>query len=269
MKRAAPRHPKVGELADRLDLERWGAVGILESMWHFTAQYARQGDIGRWSNARIADGIGWRGDPDALVEALVATSWMDRCQKHRLLVHHWQDHADDSVRKTLKAHSESFCVLEPFANDSRTIPEPFASAVAVAVAIAKPLKNAARSSAEKQISANEAEKKPPKPTKPRPRNLLWDAVVEAFGIKGTESKTVGGRIGKVTRDLKAKEAEPADIPLRLAEYKRRWPDADATPEALVKHWELMAPPPPPPRNALIDANMADIADSAIRRGAPA
>ena len=54
MKRGTPDHPKTLELADRLGLERWGAVGLLECLWHFAAHYAKRGDVGRFSDEAIA-----------------------------------------------------------------------------------------------------------------------------------------------------------------------------------------------------------------------
>lgn len=36
-----------------------------------------------------------------LITALVTARWMERCAPHRLIVHHWHDHADEAVRKFL------------------------------------------------------------------------------------------------------------------------------------------------------------------------
>lgn len=102
MKRGTVDHPKMLRLAKLLGIERWGAVGIMESLWHFTARHAIQGDIGRWPNEEIAEGIGWLGDPDKLMNALVTSRWIDTCANSRLVIHDWSDHCDDSVRKTLK-----------------------------------------------------------------------------------------------------------------------------------------------------------------------
>ena len=100
MKRGTPTHPKTLALAAALGLPRWGAVGILESLWHFGASYARRGDIGRHSDAQIAIGIGWQDDARRLVAALVDTGWLDRCSCHRLRIHDWPVHADRAVAKT-------------------------------------------------------------------------------------------------------------------------------------------------------------------------
>lgn len=120
MKRGTPDHPKTKRLARILGLEDWGSVGILERLWHFTAKHAIRGDIGKWSDAEIADAIGWKGDLEQLLESLVQSGWLDRNKRYRLLVHDWHDHADDSVRKTLKNRGETFATLR---EKSRTFPE--------------------------------------------------------------------------------------------------------------------------------------------------
>lgn len=120
MKRGTPEHPKTVRLSRILDIERWGAIGLLEGLWHFAARYAIQGDIGRWSNQEIADGIGWHGrhgTPDALVAALVEARFLDESPEHRLLIHDWADHCDESVRKTLKSRGLSVLVRD----DSRKV----------------------------------------------------------------------------------------------------------------------------------------------------
>lgn len=124
MKRGTIDHPKTMRLARLLDIERWGAVGILESLWHFTARHAMRGDIGRWPNDEIAEGIGWKGDPDTLVDALVSARWLDADNSHRLIVHDWHEHADDSVKKTLRNRSEHFATFPEKSRNGSPQPEP-------------------------------------------------------------------------------------------------------------------------------------------------
>jgi hypothetical protein len=120
MKRGTANHPKMTRLAKALRMRRWGAVGIMESLWHFTARHAIRGDIGRWSDGDIAEALDWAGDPSNLVSALVETGWLDEHPTHRLLVHDWHEHADDSVKKTLKNRGETFATLP---ENSGSIPE--------------------------------------------------------------------------------------------------------------------------------------------------
>lgn len=108
MKRGTPDHPKTHVLAAALDVELWGAVGILECLWHFTARYAPRGDIGRWPDSRIAAFVGWEGDPTLLVSTLTRSGWLDAHPDFRIVVHDWHDHADETTKKYLKRNRLGF-----------------------------------------------------------------------------------------------------------------------------------------------------------------
>lgn len=115
MKRGTPDHPKARALAARLKLRRWEVVGLLESLWHFASGYARRGDVGRHTDDEIASHLEWGGDARELVEALVATRWLDRCACHRLRIHDWPDHADQTVRRSQEVKTSGFigCYTDP------------------------------------------------------------------------------------------------------------------------------------------------------------
>lgn len=102
MKSNTADHPKTLALMGALGVPKYAACGLLELLWHqFTVKYAPQGDVGRWTDAQIAAGVSWDGDPAALVPALVKAGFLDESAEHRLLVHDWPDHAEDSVHKVL------------------------------------------------------------------------------------------------------------------------------------------------------------------------
>lgn len=108
MKRGTTRHPKVMNLAQALGIPRHHAVGILEDLWHWTAQYAPAGSLAGCSDRTVADGIGHTGDPKHLVEALISSRWLDSHPMHRLAVHDWPDHCDDSVHTALARAGKLF-----------------------------------------------------------------------------------------------------------------------------------------------------------------
>ncbi|MBE3040565.1 MAG: hypothetical protein IMZ62_17340 [Chloroflexi bacterium] len=108
MKRGTPTHPKMSRLAKALEIPLPYAVGILEMLWHFAAKYAIRGDVGRYSDAEIAEAVSWPGDPYLLISALVWARWLDVDPDYRLSIHHWKDHADSSVKKTLENRKETF-----------------------------------------------------------------------------------------------------------------------------------------------------------------
>jgi len=124
MKREARNHSKMRRLCRKLDVPLYQAMGILECLWHLTAVEAWRGDIGKLSNEDIALALDYRGDEDQLIEALVATGWLDKDETCRLLVHDWAEHADNTVQKRAKRAIESGQVgfYPPLSGHVRTIP---------------------------------------------------------------------------------------------------------------------------------------------------
>lgn len=116
MLRQAHGSPKLAHLKALLGVPRFQAVGLLECLWHFTATQAPRGDVGKWSDGQIAAALEWPGDPAALVVALVESRWLDRCARHRLVVHDWQDHADQTVKRSPQVRELGFA--QRLASDS-------------------------------------------------------------------------------------------------------------------------------------------------------
>lgn len=107
MKRGGPDHPKTFALAEALGIRRRDAVGLLEMLFHFTSQYAPRGDIGRYSDKRIAAAVDWNGKPSKLIEGLLATGWIEHHSEVKLVVHDWWDHADRSTLQRLARAGKS------------------------------------------------------------------------------------------------------------------------------------------------------------------
>ena len=138
MKRGAPDHWKMKELARLCGVPSqyslpW-ANGIMERLWHYTAKYCPQGNIGKVPDTEIAEVCGWpakcAGD---LVGALLQSGWLDLSEKYRLLVHDWPDHAEDAVKKTLKNRGLPFL----FPENSGNVPT-FSACLSLSQAKAKP-----------------------------------------------------------------------------------------------------------------------------------
>jgi hypothetical protein len=108
MKRGTPRHPKILELCELLGIKLALAVGLLELLWHFAAEFAPRGNIGRYPDKHIARALGWGGPPAKLITALTTARWIDEDAVHRLVIHDWHDHADEAVRKKLRRAGQSF-----------------------------------------------------------------------------------------------------------------------------------------------------------------
>lgn len=99
---------KFKNLQRRLRLPVWQAVGLLETLWKTAYRNAPAGDIGRLTNDEIAAAIEWGGDADELVDALVATRWLDADQQHRLLVHDWEQECESWLRANFERHKRQF-----------------------------------------------------------------------------------------------------------------------------------------------------------------
>ena len=108
MKRGASRHPKLAHLCRELGTTRRDAVGLLELLWEYTGEYAPKGDIGRFTDSDIANAVDWKGNAGELIEGLVAAGWLDRCTENGLVVHDWEDHAPDYIRKRLARQKTAF-----------------------------------------------------------------------------------------------------------------------------------------------------------------
>jgi hypothetical protein len=121
MKRGSPDHWKMRELAMLMKVPARYALpwanGVMERLWHYTAKYHPQGDVGKAPNWAIAEACGCApGSANELVDALVDAKWLDLDKTHRLIVHDWHEHADESVRKTLKNRNLSFFFPEKSAS---------------------------------------------------------------------------------------------------------------------------------------------------------
>jgi hypothetical protein len=150
MKRGTPEHPKTKALANILNIPWAHAVGILELLWHFTAKFAPQGDIGKYSDLVIAQAVGWqrptgrRGvTPECtLSDALVEAKWLDRDPERRLIVHDWEDHMDQSVERILSRRG--LVVVKPKLAVPEPLPEPIAIATPTGVGVPHHSKNGSR-----------------------------------------------------------------------------------------------------------------------------
>jgi hypothetical protein len=110
MKLEALEHPKTLELAAQLEVELPTAIGHLELFWAFVAKLTPQGNVGKYSDAVIADKARWRGKPSAFVEAMVTAGFLDVDDQHRLLVHDWSQHCPNWVRAKLKNDGIEFAL---------------------------------------------------------------------------------------------------------------------------------------------------------------
>ena len=108
MKREALQHTKIKRLCRRMNIPLWQAVGLLETLWHVTARETPCGDIGKLTDEHIALALDFRGNETEMIENLIACGWLDRDEAHRLVIHDWFDHAEDSIHMKLARRGEFF-----------------------------------------------------------------------------------------------------------------------------------------------------------------
>src|SRR5438067_375610 len=84
------------------------ALGMLQLLWDYTAQYQPAGNIGVLTNDAIARVVYWEADPKDLIKALIKTRWLDKNADHRLIVHDWPEHCEDTVHRRLAREGKYF-----------------------------------------------------------------------------------------------------------------------------------------------------------------
>lgn len=104
MKRGTSDHPKVWYLCELLHCRRASALGYLTLLWEFAGKYARDGNIGRYSDKRIEAACDWPppgGKTGELVNALLTAGWLDLHPTLGLAIHDWGDHCEQAILKWL------------------------------------------------------------------------------------------------------------------------------------------------------------------------
>jgi len=80
---------------------------------------------------------------------------------------------------------------------------------------------------------------------PRPRDELWEALLQACGIPLTAPLSISARgaYNRAVKSLRAMQVEPPAIYAHAQAFRQRWPQVTLTPTALERRWnECVAPP---------------------------
>lgn len=81
-------HPKLLAFEELLRLDHPCGIAYLQCLWWWCIDYADDGDISPFSPPVIARGSLWMGDPQAFIDALVESGFVDRDGK-KLTIHNW------------------------------------------------------------------------------------------------------------------------------------------------------------------------------------
>lgn len=91
---------KVDMVAAALDVPYVQVLGHLHLLWWFTAnatsESQQEGDLSRFTASTLERRMRWSGTPGALVDALVASGWLDEAGG-AVSVHDWADHSGAGV----------------------------------------------------------------------------------------------------------------------------------------------------------------------------
>ena len=262
MKRSTPEHPKFARLCKELRLPKYATAGILEMLWHFAAKFAVAGDVGRFDDESIAAALGWKKEAARMIDALVACGWLDRCAKHRLIIHDWADHADQTVRRVATAHklallsrgiADASTVLadakQILDNDSQPLP----LALAVSLSQEEPLSPSATVRAGKRATEMSAAFLAwwaawPKHERKVGRSKCWD-VWRRAGLDAKSEEIVAGLAADKASAGWQKDAG-AYIPMpRTWLNQERWDGRDARASPEDRRAELAAKAQPSPEDA--------------------
>lgn len=88
-------HPKTDALMELLGIERVVAVGILHRLWWWAMDYAKDGNLQRYSALQIAHAMQWAGPSDELISALQTAGWLDPNRT----IHDWKEYGGKLLAK--------------------------------------------------------------------------------------------------------------------------------------------------------------------------
>lgn len=88
-------HPKTNKAVKILGVDRFKLIGHLHGLWWWCLDYAKDGDLSRYSEEQIAEGAGYDGDAIDFVAALVDAGFIDRDWR----VHDWQQYGGKILRQ--------------------------------------------------------------------------------------------------------------------------------------------------------------------------
>ena len=80
-------HPAFFKLTIRLETTPIVAHGLLAGMWGFAFTFCQDGDLSRFTAPEIATAVGWDGDPNGMMEALIHAGFLSP----KWAIHDWHD----------------------------------------------------------------------------------------------------------------------------------------------------------------------------------
>lgn len=108
MKRGAIDHWKMRRLAKAIGKPPYAALGLMEALTDWAKKYHPNGSLGKCTDAEIEEAVGWDDAEGTMVPLLIDAGFLENHPEHRVVIHDWYDHADDSVHMSLARAGERF-----------------------------------------------------------------------------------------------------------------------------------------------------------------
>lgn len=121
MKAGTHNHLKTKRLQRLLEIPLYRAVGVLETIWLLCVDCCDEGNIGKFTDAEIAEYLEWEGDPSKLVNALAESGWLDPDEDYRFRVHDWFEHCPDFIKNRIRKRNARAVKANKTGDNSRDL----------------------------------------------------------------------------------------------------------------------------------------------------
>lgn len=105
------RHPKTKKLARLLGISIPTAVGHLHFLWWWALDFAQDGVLDKFDAEDIAEAMEWKGDEQALLDALMEAEYID-VTDHGLVIHDWAEYAGKLLERRAKDRARKRAAAE-------------------------------------------------------------------------------------------------------------------------------------------------------------
>ena len=156
MKIECLNHVKTLKLKHRLQIPKWQAVGILETLFNFAAVNADDGNIGRYTNDEICLYLEYFDSSDKLIEALIESGFVDVCDENRLSIHDWNEHAPKYIKDRIAKRNKRRAVSQTVGDKTPDVDAGSKMSGKIAINQAQP--NQAKPSQKKRVSVSRFDK---------------------------------------------------------------------------------------------------------------
>jgi hypothetical protein len=244
------QHPKMKRAARIAGVSEPAIIGHLHLLWWFALSIAPDGDLSRFDADDLAIAVQFDGDPELFVKALreCGPSGSVGFITDDMRLHDWDDYGGKYIRKVEAGRDSANKRWKRRGDaDKQSLPP---SVVAEQIATQCEPNGLLMgtqwvpNTEESRVEKKDLSDTPKTAVKERPRNDLWDAVIEACGWHGQLTKSQQGRTAAAVKELRDIGATPDQVKQRTIIYRLKYPKVDVTPNALAANWASLATPPP-------------------------